>query len=73
MTTLTNKMRQAYLMAALDTKVAVTKGDPFVARSYVDEKVRLAFNADCEEALLGRLDLQRQQLYSKYLRELNRG
>lgn len=65
----TGKMRQAYLMAALDVNMEVMK-DGAIARSYVGEKLEYAFKADYEEDLLCRLDLQRQGLYYKYLRGL---
>ena len=72
MTPATLMMRQAYLMAALDVRMAVTH-ELFVSRSYADEKINLAFKAKTEDDLLGRLDLGRRTLYSKYLQELISG
>lgn len=62
-------MRHAYLMAQCDTRNKVA-GETFIARGYVDEKLRLAFSALIERDLIGRLDLQRQSLYYQYLKEL---
>lgn len=67
MTVATDNMRRAYLHAALDTKGEVMGGS--VARSYVGEKVDIAFRAEHEEDLLSRLDLQRRSMYYRYLRE----
>lgn len=68
----TNQMRQAYIMAALDVRMAVAR-EPFVSRSYADEKVNLAFKAETEDDLIGSLDLQRRTLYSQYYKEITSG
>lgn len=68
MTVATDAMRRAYLHAALDTHSNVTK-DGFVSRGYIREKVDIAFKAEYEADLVGKLDLQRQALYYSYLRE----
>lgn len=68
----TDRMRQAYLMAALDVRMAVAK-EPFVSRSYADEKINVAFKAQTEDDLIGRLDLERRRLYNIYYQELISG
>jgi hypothetical protein len=68
----TDRMRQAYLMAALDVRMAVAR-EPFVSRSYAEEKVSHAFKAETEDDLLGRLDLQRREMYYRYYKELISG
>lgn len=60
-------MRRAYLHAALDTGNSVTR-EALVARAYVGEKVNTAFTAEYEEDLIGRLDLERQSLYYRFIR-----
>jgi hypothetical protein len=61
----TNKMREAYLYAAL-----ATDADTMVARHYVAEKIRYAFAARVESDLSGRLDLERRRAYTKELARL---
>ena len=70
---ITDKQREAYLIASLCPEGIGL--DPMVSRSYVREKIQFAFHRMTTEEhhLLGRLDVQRRAIYSRYLAERNNG
>lgn len=67
-TPVTDRMRRAFLHAVMDTKCDVVK-EGAIARSYVGEKLDVCFAAKTEQDLMGRLDLQRREIYNRRLRD----